>query len=293
MKGKSTRILGLWSMGESQGFHERRDPRVLKDIIKTAYRNGVDTFDSAFSYKDSDNMLASAMKEMHISEDSFHVIGKVMPVPTFRKKLDVELNRLGRTYLDTLLVHWPTEENLYEAMKDLEKALDDGKARRIGVSNFPVELIKKLMKDFPITIHERAYSPLSSRDIEREPLPLLLYGCYGFGCLLKDGRPGDRRSSLYFYSDNAYIKFLELRSLLKSLAIKYNASERVVLLSYAESALPEGIILGASSVNHAEALMDEAIIMENDDMRAIKKLGEGLESFNPSDNVFSHYWKQR
>ena len=62
MKERSTRILGLWNMGDSQGFHERKDPRVLKDIIKTAYRNGVDTFDSAFSYKDSDSMLSSAMK---------------------------------------------------------------------------------------------------------------------------------------------------------------------------------------------------------------------------------------
>ena len=291
MKERSTRILGLWSMGDSQGFHGRKDPRVLKDIIKTAYRNGVDTFDSAFSYKDSDNMLSSAMKEMGVKEESYHVIGKVMPVPTFRKKLDVELKRLGRTYLDTLLIHWPTEEGLFDSMKELEKALQDGKALRIGVSNFPVELIENLKTDFPITIHERAYSPLCTRDIDKEPLPLLLYGCYGFGCLLKDSKPDDRRSSLYFYQDDAYGKFLELRNLLKQLAVKYNASERDVLLSFAESVESEGIILGASSIKQAEELTVESMELENDDMRAIKMLGEGLESFNPSDNVFSHHWK--
>ena len=278
-------------MGESQGFHDRKDPRVLKDIIKTAYRNGVDTFDSAFSYKEADNMLASAMKEMHVAEDKYHVIGKVMPVPTFTRKLDVELKRLNRSYLDILLLHWPTEENIYEYMKCLEKALDEGKAGRIGVSNFPAELVEKIMKDFPITIHERAYSPLSSRNADREPLPLLLYGCYGFGCLLKDEKPKDRRSSLYFYSDAAYGHFLELKALLKSLAEKYGTSERTLLLSYAESIKPEGIILGASSMEQAEALMDECIEIENDDMKAIKMLGEELESFNPSDNVFSHHWK--
>ena len=278
-------------MGDSQGFHERKDPRVLKDIIKTAYRNGVDTFDSAFSYKDSDNMLASAMKEMHITEDSYHVIGKVMPVPSFRKKLDVELKRLGRSYLDTLLIHWPTEDGLFDSMKELEKALTDGKALRIGVSNFPPDLIEKLKSDFPISVHERAYSPLSSRGIEKETLPLLLYGCYGFGCLMKDEKPEDRRSSLYFYSDDAYGKFLELRTLLKQLSAKYNVSERKLLLSFSESIGPEGIILGASSPKQAECLMEDAVEIGNEDMKAIKMLGEGLESFNPSDNVFSHHWK--
>ena len=291
MSAKSTRILGLWSMGESQGFHPSQDPRTLKDIIKTAYRNGVDTFDSAFSYKESDNMLASAMKEMRVNEDEYHVIGKVMPVPTFSKKLDTELKRLNRSYLDTLLIHWPTEENLFPALKDLEKSLNEEKALRVGVSNFPVELIRKISADFPISIHERAYSPLSLGDIENEPLPLLIYGIYGFGCLLKDEIPSDRRSELYFYRNGAYEKFLEMRNLIRKLSLKYETSERIILLSFAEAAHSEGIIIGSTKERHAELIQEDGIVLENDDIKAIKMLGEGLESFNPSDNVFSHNWK--
>lgn len=291
MKGKSTRILGLWNMGESQGFHERKDPRVLKDIIKCAYRNGVDTFDSAFAYGDADSMLFSAMKEMHLTEDRWHVIGKVMPVPSFQRKVDTELRRLGRSCLDVLLLHWPTEENLFSVMRELERTLDEGKALRIGVSNFPADMIARLSADFPISVHERAYSPIFMKDIDKETLPLLLYGCYGFGCLLRDGIPEDRRKTLYFYGRDAYPEFIKLRKLIKEMAGKYGTCESDMLLSFAESVNPEGIILGASGTAQAETLARKCIGIGNDDIMAIKKLGEGIESFNPSDNVFSHSWK--
>ncbi|WP_116127621.1 aldo/keto reductase [Lewinella sp. IMCC34183] len=49
--------------------------------------------------------------------------------------LDKSLERLGTDYVDLLLLHWPVPGRV-EAWQALERALEQGKARSIGLSNF-------------------------------------------------------------------------------------------------------------------------------------------------------------
>jgi diketogulonate reductase-like aldo/keto reductase len=61
------------------------------------------------------------------------------------RAIDASLSRLGASYVDLYLVHWPsrdrtTREATWKAMEDI---LASGKAKAIGVSNYPVELLEE------------------------------------------------------------------------------------------------------------------------------------------------------
>ncbi|MEU5822717.1 aldo/keto reductase [Streptomyces sp. NPDC047803] len=61
---------------------------------------------------------------------------------------DASLAKLGLDHVDLYLVHWPTPaRDLYvETYQALEKILADGRARAIGVSNFQVPHLRRLME---------------------------------------------------------------------------------------------------------------------------------------------------
>ncbi|MFG2564162.1 aldo/keto reductase [Streptomyces sp. NPDC048567] len=61
---------------------------------------------------------------------------------------DASLDKLGLDHVDLYLIHWPTPaRDLYvETYKALEKILADGRARAIGVSNFQVPHLRRLME---------------------------------------------------------------------------------------------------------------------------------------------------
>ena len=63
--------------------------------------------------------------------------------------LDESLRKLGTDHVDLYLIHWPLPgKDLYvETWKGLEKALADGKARNIGVSNFTEEHLERLLQE--------------------------------------------------------------------------------------------------------------------------------------------------
>ncbi|MBO5770969.1 MAG: aldo/keto reductase, partial [Spirochaetales bacterium] len=89
----SRRVLGLWNMGEGS-FHELLSPEESKAIIRRALDSQITSFDTAFSYKNADNYLASVLRERNIARENVEIITKVMAVPTLEKKFDTSLKRL-------------------------------------------------------------------------------------------------------------------------------------------------------------------------------------------------------
>jgi diketogulonate reductase-like aldo/keto reductase len=61
------------------------------------------------------------------------------------KACEESLNKLGLDYVDLYLMHWPVENLRLESWKAMEKLLQDGKCRAIGVSNFMARHIKDLL----------------------------------------------------------------------------------------------------------------------------------------------------
>ncbi|RVW09749.1 aldo/keto reductase [Prescottella agglutinans] len=66
---------------------------------------------------------------------------------------DASLDKLGLDYVDLYLVHWPAPaRNLFvETYGALEKIFADGRARAIGVSNFQIPHLERLLEHTGIT----------------------------------------------------------------------------------------------------------------------------------------------
>ena len=103
---------------------------------------------SVFSWiKKKEHIEAADMKYIHAEE--FYVTTKLW-INDFGegkslKEVDEMLKRLQTDYIDLLLLHWPKGDYI-GAYKDMEKAFKQGKVRSIGLSNFTVEHIEKIMK---------------------------------------------------------------------------------------------------------------------------------------------------
>lgn len=278
-------VLGLWNMGDPM-FHDLLSPIEAKRLIKEAYKTGITTFDTAYSYGNADCLLSSAMKEIKAERDSYAIWTKVMPVPTLRKKTETSLRRLNTDYVDGLMLHWPSdEESVFTSLKALESLKEEGKAKELGVSNFPLTLLKKVTRDFPITLHERTLSPVWTKDYEEETklgLKTLAYGPGAFGLLGRKALPEDSRKELSFLKEESYQK---IQAKCESLAEENQVSIYEIAYSFVASLSPYAIIRGAS---RKEQLQLHLLVLKEEDLKELKTLSEELNKSYPRDNIFSH-----
>ena len=85
--------------------------------------------------------------------------------------LDSSLRRLKLDCVPLYFVHWPDPKTpLDETLEALDRCRQAGKLRHIGLSNFPLEMIRKAAAITAITAVELQYN-LISREAEAEVLP--------------------------------------------------------------------------------------------------------------------------
>ena len=246
--------LGTLQSGGPFSFYPDADKTAFKSVIREALKNGITTFDSAYSYSDAETILSSVLKEQHVDREDVEIIDKVLPLPSLERKVETSLRRLNSSYIDDLLIHWPPEEDkeLYIALKTLEKLKEEEKILHIGVSNFSLSLIKKISLDFEIELIERPYSLLWTRDAEETLLVAkgrmrcAFYAPLCFGLLSGRYRKRedlkDKRSSLPFFSAPSYLPLLDT---LNSLSTKYSVPPVVLSLAFALNSKADIVIVGA------------------------------------------------
>ncbi len=241
-------------------------------------------------------MLSAILKEQQIHREEVFLIDKIMPLPSLIKKAETSLKRLNTEYIDTLMLHWPTgdEKLLFESLKNLEKLKNEEKTKEIGVSNFPIPLIKQIRKDFEITALERPVSLLWTKDLEetlKQGVKVYGYAPLGFGLLsgkyLKKEDLTDGRRELWCLGSPEY---LSLITELKRIAKEKDTQMVNIALSWALNQNVSGIIVGARKKKQLEEL-ESYPPLSNEDMICLQEKAEKLSSTALSDNPYDHRWQ--
>lgn len=127
----------------------------LAEAVKTAIAKGYRSIDTAQVYRNEESVgrgIRAAIEEGLITRDELFITSKVwndgLSYDETLAAYDSSLEKIGLDYLDLYLVHWPgIDENYIEVYKALEKIYQDDRVRSIGVSNFHVHHLEKLLKE--------------------------------------------------------------------------------------------------------------------------------------------------
>ena len=117
-------------------------PDQAEDAVESALKSGVRLIDTANGYM-NESATGRGIKKSGVPREEIFLVTKLWPT-VYEKDTAVEetLNRLGTDYIDLLFLHQPTD-NWREGYKNIEKAVKAGKVKAIGLSNFPIDLLKE------------------------------------------------------------------------------------------------------------------------------------------------------
>ena len=146
----------------------KSDPGVVAAAVKAAIEMGYRHIDCAYIYRNEKEIgeaFAQIFQDSSIKREHLFVTSKLWN--TEHAPSDVEpalrntLSDLGLDYLDLYLIHWPVAQKkegesggsfipleeipIAETWKAMEKCVDAGLVKDIGVSNFSVKKLKSLL----------------------------------------------------------------------------------------------------------------------------------------------------
>jgi len=144
--------LGTWPMlGEEC-------TRAVEQALALGYRH----IDTAAAYNNED-AVGQALANSPIPRGQIHVTSKVwwdqLQPDAMRHSMDRSLKALRSEYVDLFMLHWPTTDwDLPLTIETLVSFKEQGLARNIGVANFPLPLLRKVVEELG--------APLSAIQVE-------------------------------------------------------------------------------------------------------------------------------
>ena len=123
--------------------------------VKTLLQNGGRLIDTAYMYGNEDAVgegIRQAMEEYGISREEIFVITKIYPsqFDDPEAAIDMALEKLDIGYIDMMLLHHPGNGDV-EAYKTMERYVEEGKIRSLGLSNWYVEELTEFLPQITIT----------------------------------------------------------------------------------------------------------------------------------------------
>lgn len=129
------------------GVYLVTDVAVCEASVKTALETGYRLIDTAALYR-NERAVGRGIRASGVPRDEIFLTTKLWPSQYGPQKarvaIDECLERLDCGYVDLLLLHQPVGD-VPSAWRALEDAVDAGKVRAIGVSNFRVDDLDKLL----------------------------------------------------------------------------------------------------------------------------------------------------
>ena len=286
------------------------DYEQLNRMVDAFLAAGYTYFDTSYVYHEgkSEEATRKALVERH-PRDSFTVATKFptfldIPEDRIEETFQSQLDNLGVDYIDYYLLH--NIQTVYYDGYDgkggivktthlfdhAKKWKDDGKIRHIGVSNYPVELMKEAEKYAEIEVIQPPYS-MVDRSVKDElehakslDMGVMSYGSIGGGFLTgryrerPDWPEDDFRFTFYdYFNEPKFSKGQVLLKVMDQIAEVHGVPVGQVAINWnIQCGLVDTAILGASKVHHANENCDAAEwCLSEEEMAVLNAAVEGFE----------------
>ena len=126
---------------------QRISQEEARDIMRKAYANGVDFFDTARAYSDSEEKIGATFSPEERKNIYIATKTSAKSAETFWNHLETSLKNLNTSYIDIYQFHNPPfmpkpggEDGLYDAMLEAKK---QGKIKHIGITSHKLHVAKE------------------------------------------------------------------------------------------------------------------------------------------------------
>ena len=256
--------LGTW---QSTGDDARK---AVRHALSVGYRH----IDTAVGYG-NEREVGRGIADSDVPREEIFVTTKlsnsVMTGEQTAAQIDESLANLGTEYIDLVLIHWPwTYERNAQVYMAMEDAVDAGKIRSIGVSNFNIHHIDALMaraRIAPAVDQMECHISLQNTRLQEY--------LSARGMLLEAYAPLKSRKITDVLEDET----------LKSIGAAHGKTPTQVALRWL---IQRGIVALPKSVTPSRIEENRKVFdfeLSDDEMRRIRKLNKAERLFPEPDNV--------
>jgi aryl-alcohol dehydrogenase-like predicted oxidoreductase len=181
---------GSWAIGGGgwASAWGNQDDELSAESVRVALDNGINFYDTAAAYGlgHSEEVIGKALKsdrdkvvlatKCGLVWDKNKTISKNGTYDSILREAEASLRRLGTDYIDLYQMHWPdTDVNApaEETMRAMDKLVQDGKVRYVGLSNYNVPLLEASLSVRHVDSLQPPYSILRPA-VEKVILPYCL-----------------------------------------------------------------------------------------------------------------------
>jgi 2,5-diketo-D-gluconate reductase A len=131
-------------------------PEETSNAVAEALNTGYRLIDTAQGYRNEEG-VGSAIAESDVSRDELFITTKLTNskhgYDSALTAFDDSMKKLGLDVLDLFLIHWPLpmSDQYVETWRAFERLLADGRVRSIGVSNFEIAHLQRLLAETDVT----------------------------------------------------------------------------------------------------------------------------------------------
>lgn len=234
--------------------------------ITSALNSGVRLIDTAYMYH-NEKEVGRAIRDSNVPREDIFVITKIYPTQYDHPEeaIDAALEKLDIGYIDMMLLHHPGSGDV-EAYKVMERYVDDGKIRSIGLSNWYVEELEEFLPEvdiMPALVQNEIHPYYQENDVIPyiQELGIVVQGWYPFG---------GRGHTSELLNDKTIVAIAEA----------HNVSAAQVILRWN---LQKGVVVipGSSNPEH---------IKENTEIYGFELTEEEMDAINNLDRNEKHDW---
>lgn len=261
-QGLEVSAIGLGCMGMDHAYGAPADREEMIALIRYAVEKGCNFFDTAVVYGEANEILLGKALSVFPRESvkiatKFGITGQELidgkpqnildsKPESIKKQLEESLERLGVDYIDLYYQHRVDPQVEPEVVAGVMKELiEEGKIKHWGLSNAPLDYLKKAHAVCPITCIENQYS-MVYREPEKEVFDVcqelgigfVAYSPLGNGFL--SGKyntntkyeEGDFRNTMGRFRPEVMERNQALLDLLQTIADRKNATSAQIVLAW-------------------------------------------------------------